>query len=168
MTKVSSFPPRLRRASSRPTPGEALDPRSGRAALRAQAAQHLSVPRGQLVSLRRADFADVEAAVPAGEAHRFPTPRSAPAAGVRIRALTAPRRIRPTSPRCRSARQSNPGRGSTYRRGNSVQRFGFRLWWRQLTGSDTTLDNAHVAEDYLARTPTMYRIISVGRTCSIP
>src|SRR5271169_1142832 len=21
---------------------------------------------------------------------------------------------------------------------------GFRLWWRQLTGSDTTLDNAHV------------------------
>ena len=45
---------------------------------------------------------------------------------------------------------------------------GFRLWWRQLTGSDTTLDNAHVAEDYLARTPTMYRIIAVGRTCSVP
>jgi hypothetical protein len=45
---------------------------------------------------------------------------------------------------------------------------GFRLWWRQLTGSDATLDNAHVAEDYLARTPTMYRIIAVGRTCSIP
>ena len=43
---------------------------------------------------------------------------------VHIRALTAPRRIRPTSPRCRSARQPNPGRGSTYRRGNSVQRFG--------------------------------------------
>ena len=70
---------------------------------------------------------------------------------------------------------------------------GFRLWWRQLTGSDATLDNAHVmrlagrfgrrirgyakandipvvncsagerkhdiAEDYLARTTTMYRII---------
>src|SRR5271155_1613568 len=45
---------------------------------------------------------------------------------------------------------------------------GFRLWWRQLTGSDATLDNAHVAEDYLARTPTMYRIIAVGRTCSVP
>jgi hypothetical protein len=29
---------------------------------------------------------------------------------------------------------------------------GFQLWWRQLTGSDATLDNAHVAED------TMYRI----------
>jgi hypothetical protein len=35
-------------------------------------------------------------------------------------------------------------------------------------GSDATLDNAHVAEDYLARTPTMYQIIAVGRTCSIP
>jgi hypothetical protein len=30
------------------------------------------------------------------------------------------------------------------------------------TGSDATLDNAHVAEDYLARTTTMYRIIAVG------
>ena len=36
---------------------------------------------------------------------------------------------------------------------------GFRLWWRQLKGSDATLDNAHVAEDDLARTTTMYRII---------
>ena len=26
------------------------------------------------------------------------------------------------------------------------------------------LDNAHVAEDYLARTTTMYRIIAVGGT----
>jgi hypothetical protein len=32
------------------------------------------------------------------------------------------------------------------------------------TGSDATLDNAHVAEDYLARTTAMYRIIAVGRT----
>jgi hypothetical protein len=31
-------------------------------------------------------------------------------------------------------------------------------------GSDSTLDNAHVAEDYLARTTAMYRIIAVGRT----
>ena len=45
---------------------------------------------------------------------------------------------------------------------------GFRLRWRQLTGSDATLDNAHVAEDYLARTTTTYRIIAVGRTCSVP
>jgi hypothetical protein len=41
---------------------------------------------------------------------------------------------------------------------------GFRLWWRQLKGSDATLDNAHVAEDDLARTTTMYRIIAVGGT----
>jgi hypothetical protein len=34
--------------------------------------------------------------------------------------------------------------------------------------SDATLDNAHVAEGYLARTTTMYRIIAVGRTCSVP
>src|SRR5207249_10864235 len=41
--------------------------------------------------------------------------------GVPIRVLTAARRIKPTSPRCHSAWQPNPGRGSTYRRGNSVQ-----------------------------------------------
>jgi hypothetical protein len=29
-------------------------------------------------------------------------------------------------------------------------------------------DNLIVAEDYLARTTTMYRIIAVGRTCSVP
>jgi hypothetical protein len=29
-----------------------------------------------------------------------------------------------------------------------------------ITGSDSTLDNAHVAEDYLAGTTTMYRIIA--------
>uniref|UniRef100_A0A939M0K6 Transposase n=1 Tax=Bradyrhizobium barranii subsp. barranii TaxID=2823807 RepID=A0A939M0K6_9BRAD len=42
-------------------------------------------------------------------------------AGVSIRVLTAARRIKPTSPRCHSAWRPNPGRGSTYRRGNSVQ-----------------------------------------------
>jgi hypothetical protein len=36
----------------------------------------------------------------------------------------------------------------------------------ELTGSDA--DNAHVADDYLASTTTMYRIIGVGRTCSVP
>ena len=45
-------------------------------------------------------------------------------AGVPIRVLTAARRIKPTSPRCHSAWQPNPGRGSTYRRGNSVQTTG--------------------------------------------
>jgi hypothetical protein len=38
--------------------------------------------------------------------------------------LTASRPIKPTSPRCHSAWQPNPGRGSTYRRGNSVQTTG--------------------------------------------
>src|SRR6267143_1360489 len=41
-----------------------------------------------------------------------------------IRVLTAARRIKPTSPRCRSVRQPNPGRRSTYRRGDSVQTTG--------------------------------------------
>jgi hypothetical protein len=39
-------------------------------------------------------------------------------AAAHIRALTAARRIKPTSPHCRSARQPNPGKRSTYRRGN--------------------------------------------------
>src|SRR6266498_1004734 len=38
-----------------------------------------------------------------------------------IRALTDARLIKPTSTRCLSARRPNPGRGSTYRRGNPVQ-----------------------------------------------
>ena len=42
---------------------------------------------------------------------------------------------------------------------------GFRL---RGGGSDATPDNAQVAEAYLSRTPTMYRIIAVGRTCSVP
>src|SRR5258708_31593053 len=41
-----------------------------------------------------------------------------------IRVLTAARRIKPTSPRWRSVRQPNPGRRSTYRRGDSVQTTG--------------------------------------------
>src|SRR5215207_10052930 len=42
----------------------------------------------------------------------------------RIRALTTPHPIKPTSPRCHSAWQLNPGRRSTYRRGDSVQTTG--------------------------------------------
>src|SRR5450432_4229635 len=42
----------------------------------------------------------------------------------RIRALTAPPPITPTSPRCRSARRPNPGRRSTYRPGKAVQTTG--------------------------------------------
>jgi putative transposase len=38
--------------------------------------------------------------------------------------LTASPPIKLTSTRCRSARQPNPGRNSTYRRGNSVQTTG--------------------------------------------
>ena len=40
------------------------------------------------------------------------------------RALTARHLIKPTSTRCPSARQPNPGRRSTYRRGKSVQTTG--------------------------------------------
>lgn len=42
----------------------------------------------------------------------------------RIRALTAPHPVKPTSPRCPSAWQPNPGRGSTYQCGKSVQTTG--------------------------------------------
>src|SRR5437899_8075139 len=45
-------------------------------------------------------------------------------AGVHTRVLTAARPIKPTSPRCHSAWQPNPGRGSTYRGGKSVQTTG--------------------------------------------
>jgi UDP-glucose-4-epimerase GalE len=45
-------------------------------------------------------------------------------AGVRTRALTASRPIKPTSPRCHSAWQPDPGSGSTYRCGKSVQTTG--------------------------------------------
>jgi hypothetical protein len=38
--------------------------------------------------------------------------------------LTTRHQIKPTSPRCPSAWQPNPGRGSTYRRGKSVQTTG--------------------------------------------
>src|SRR5262245_19521618 len=42
----------------------------------------------------------------------------------RMRALTAPHPIKPTSLRCRSAWQPNLGRGFTYRCGKSVQTTG--------------------------------------------
>jgi hypothetical protein len=45
-------------------------------------------------------------------------------ADVHTRALTAQHPIRPTSTRCRSARQLNPGRRSTYRCGKIVQTTG--------------------------------------------
>ena len=45
-------------------------------------------------------------------------------AAVRIRALTTAPRIKPTSTSRHSAWRPNPGRGSTYRRGNSVQTTG--------------------------------------------
>ena len=58
-----------------------------------------------------------------------PAPRSVDTststmAGVPTRALTAAPRIKPTSTRCQSAWRPNPGRGSTYRRGKSVQTIG--------------------------------------------
>ena len=60
---------------------------------------------------------------------------STTAAG-RTRALTAPHPIKPTSPRCPSAWQPNPGRGSTYRRGKSVQTTGTTSVARARNGLD--------------------------------
>jgi hypothetical protein len=54
-------------------------------------------------------------------------------AGVPIRVLTAARQIKPTSPHGHSAWQLNPGRGSTYRRGNSVQTTGTSSYRRRAT-----------------------------------
>jgi putative transposase len=45
-------------------------------------------------------------------------------AGDRIRALTARHPIKPTSPRCQSGWQPNPGRRSTYRRGKKFRQPG--------------------------------------------
>jgi putative transposase len=45
-------------------------------------------------------------------------------AGDRIRALAARHPIKPTSPRCQSGWQPNPGRRSTYRRGKYVHTTG--------------------------------------------
>src|SRR6516225_8285543 len=51
-----------------------------------------------------------------------------------IRALTDARPIKPTSTRCLSARRPNPGRGSTYRRGNSVQTTAATSMYRFVVG----------------------------------
>src|SRR5450755_1654522 len=57
-------------------------------------------------------------------AHRSGVTSTSTIADDRIRVLTAPPPITPTSPRCPSAWQPNPGGRSTYRRGNSVQTTG--------------------------------------------
>ena len=57
-------------------------------------------------------------------AHRSDATSTSTIAAGRIRALTARPPIAPTSPRCLSAWQPNPGRRSTYRRGNAVQTTG--------------------------------------------
>jgi hypothetical protein len=64
-------------------------------------------------------------------------------ASVHIRALTALRRTRLTSPSCPSAWQHNPGRGSTYRRGNSVQRIGPPLFESRKTMRDDRAGTTH-------------------------
>jgi putative transposase len=60
----------------------------------------------------------------ARHAHRSADISTSTIAADRIRALTARHPIKPTSPRCPSAWQPNPGRRSTYRRGKSVQTTG--------------------------------------------
>src|SRR5215468_281370 len=71
-------------------------------------------------------------------------------ASVPIRALTALRRTRLTSPSCPSAWQPNPGRGSTYRRGNSVQRIGTTAY-RPVQNSGTTSAGMLATEYHLKR-----------------
>src|SRR5215207_6874432 len=55
------------------------------------------------------------------------------------RALTAPHPIKPTSPRCPSAWQPNPGRRSTYRRGKIVQTTGTSSSFSGITRPSSTL-----------------------------
>ena len=59
-----------------------------------------------------------------GTQHRSAAISTSTIAAGRIRALTARHPIKPTSPRCPSAWQPNPGRRSTYRSGKSVQTTG--------------------------------------------
>src|SRR6266566_5019179 len=67
-------------------------------------------------------------------------------ADVHTRALTAALRIKPTSTRCQSAWRPNPGRPSTYRRGDSVQ----------TTGTSSLRSNA-VFQTWLLRTRQLGR-----------
>src|SRR5215813_8377040 len=80
-----------------------------------------------------------------------------------IRALTDARPIKPTSTRCLSARP-NPGRGSTYRRGNSVQTTAATSQPPRTTTAMPKIDDQHPetqrepqrsAEDILQPTPNI-------------
>src|SRR5215207_6564997 len=66
----------------------------------------------------------------------------------RIRALTTPHPIKPTSPRCHSAWQLNPGRRSTYRRGDSVQTTGTTSLWKRFQNG-TVLDPRELLDEGL-------------------
>jgi putative transposase len=61
-------------------------------------------------------------------------------AAVPTRALTAAHLIKPTSPHCQSAWQPNPGRGSTYQRGDSVQTAGTSSPAPLVVRSETTAE----------------------------
>jgi PAS domain-containing protein len=65
----------------------------------------------------------------------------------RIRALTAPPPITPTSPRCPSAWQPNPGRPSTYRRGNSVQTTGATSEYMSRSANTIRLRDSNAASN---------------------
>src|SRR3984893_15220209 len=84
-------------------------------------------------------------------------------AGVHTRALTAARPIKPTSPRCHSAWQPNPGRGSTYRRGKSVQTIGTScMLWNMVTSEANVVPNLCVVVVKL--TNALDECIDVWRT----
>ena len=70
--------------------------------------------------------------------------------------MTTPRPIKPTSTRCQSAWQPNPGRGSTYRRGKSVQTTGTSSLRAALDDSALRARLASEGGQVLAGTPEDY------------
>ena len=48
--------------------------------------------------------------------------------------------LKPTSTRCGSARQPNPGRRSTYRRGDSAQTIGSSSYWAKTIAHESQID----------------------------
>src|SRR5664280_236600 len=79
---------------------------------------------GHLAEERGFDFVCTPTTASARPALRSAATCTSTTAGDHIRALTARHPIKPTSRRCPAAWQPNPGRRSTYRRGDSVQTTG--------------------------------------------
>ena len=124
-SQTSSIPTRVRSSPARPSP--TCSPTTtlpismdGKGALARQRLRRTAVAQRQIrggISARlRQRFR--------GPCLAWPLLSTSTIAAGRMRALTTPRQIKPTSPRCHSAWQPDPGRGSTYRRGKYVQTTG--------------------------------------------